>query len=50
MIEVPLKIHNELRNKDNNIIFKAGFVGYDKNDNNEVFPIQGWLTSKFIIK
>ena len=22
--------------------FKVGFAGCDKNENNEVFPVQGW--------
>ena len=25
--------------------YKVGFVGCDQNENNQVFPIQGWIVS-----
>ena len=46
MIEVPFKIINTLNKKEYDMKFKVGFVGCDKNENNEVFPVQGWLASQ----
>ena len=43
MVNVPFKLHDELKNKDYDMNFKAGFAGCDKNDKDEVFPVQGWL-------
>ena len=45
MIEVPFNVHNIMTSKDYKMKFKVGFVGCDKNEKNEVFPVQGWLAS-----
>ena len=26
--------------------YKVGFIGCDKNEKNEIFPVQGWIVSK----
>ena len=45
MIEVPFNVHNIMTSKDYKMKSKVGFVGCDKNEKNEVFPVQGWLAS-----
>ena len=25
--------------------YKVGFIGYDQNEKNEVYPVQGWVVS-----
>ena len=42
IIEVPFKLFDEIKKVEYDMNFKAGFVGCDKNENNEVFPFQGW--------
>ena len=42
IIEVPFKLLITTKNIEYDMNFKAGFAGCDKNENNEVFPVQGW--------
>ena len=41
MIKVPFKIIDEVNQKDYNAKYEVGFIGYDKNEKNEVFPVEG---------
>ena len=45
MIRVPFKIIDEVNHKEFNGKFEAGFIGCDKNEKNEVFPVKGWVFS-----
>ena len=46
MLIVPFKIIEELNgNKEYLMKYKVGFAGCDKNEKNEVFPVQGWIVS-----
>ena len=42
IIEIPFKLFDQIKKVEYDLNFKAGFAGCDKNENNEVFPIQGW--------
>ena len=42
IIEVPFKIIDTVKKIEYDMNFNAGFAGCDKNENNEVFPVQGW--------
>ena len=45
MIRVPFKIIDQVNHKEFNGKFEAGFIGCDKNEKNEVFPVKGWVFS-----
>ena len=45
MLIVPFTIVDLVHNKTYLMKYKVGFVGCDKNDKNEVFPVQGWFVS-----
>ena len=42
IIEVPFELVDKVKNIKYHMNFKVGFAGCDKNENNEVFPVQGW--------
>ena len=39
MIKVPFKIIDEVHQKEYNAKYEVGFIGCDKNEKNEVFPV-----------
>ena len=46
MLIVPFKIIEALNNNKEYLMkYKVGFVGCDKNEKNEVYPVQGWIVS-----
>ena len=45
MLIVPITIKEIVYNNTYLMKFKAGFVGCDQNNENEVFPVQGWFIS-----
>ena len=45
MIKVPFKIIDEVHQKEYNAKYEVGFIGCDKNEKNEVFPVEGWIFS-----
>ena len=45
MVKVPVKIIDKVNNKEFNGKYEVGFIGCDKNDKNEVFPVKGWIFS-----
>ena len=46
MLVVPFKIIDEADgNKEYLMKYKVGFIGCDKNEKNEIFPVQGWIVS-----
>ena len=45
MIKVPIKIIDEVNQKEYQAKYEVGFIGCDKNENNEVFPVEGWIFS-----
>ena len=42
---VPFTIKDINLDKEINMKYKVGFIGCDQNEENEVFPIQGWIVS-----
>jgi ubiquitin-protein ligase len=42
IIEVPFELLDKVKNIKYHMNFKVGFAGCDKNEKNEVFPVQGW--------
>ena len=45
MLIVPFKIMDDVHKKEYLMKYKVGFVGCEKNDKNEVYPVQGWIVS-----
>ena len=45
MLIVPFTIEDEVHKIKYEMKYKVGFVGCDQNENNQVFPIQGWIVS-----
>ena len=45
MIRVPIKIIDQVNKKEFNGKYEVGFIGCDKNEKNEVFPVKGWIFS-----
>ena len=45
MLIVPFTIEDEVHKLKYEMKYKVGFVGCDQNENNQVFPIQGWIVS-----
>ena len=45
MIKVPFKIIDEVNQKEYDAKYEVGFIGCDKNEKNEVFPVEGWIFS-----
>ena len=45
MIKVPIKIIDEVNEKEYDAKYEVGFIGCDKNEKNEVFPVEGWIFS-----
>ena len=45
IVPFKLSIGNWIFKKEYNMEYKVGFIGCDQNEQNEVFPIQGWLVS-----
>ena len=45
MIKVPFKIIDEVHQKEYNAKYEVGFIGWDKNEKNEVFPVEGQVFS-----
>ena len=43
MIKVPIKIIDEVNKKEYDAKYEVGFIGCDKNEKNEVFPVEGWI-------
>ena len=42
---VPFTIKDINSEKEYKMKYKVGFIGCDQNEENEVFPIQGWIVS-----
>ena len=45
MLIVSFTVEDLVQKKTYLMKYKVGFVGCDKNEKNEVFPVQGWLVS-----
>ena len=45
MLIVPFTIKDLVHNKTYLMKYEVGFVGCEKNEKNEVYPVQGWLVS-----
>ena len=45
MLIVPFTVEDLVHKKTYLMKYKVGFVGCDKNEKNEVFPVQGWFVS-----
>ena len=45
MLIVPFTIEDEVHKLKYEMKYKVGFVGCEQNENNQVFPIQGWIVS-----
>ena len=45
MLVVPFKIYNLKNNKNDEMKFYVGFFGCGMNNENEVYPVSGWLVS-----
>ena len=45
MLIVPFLIKDEVHNKEYKMKYNVGFIGCDQNNNNEVFPVIGWIVS-----
>ena len=45
MIKVPIKIIDQINKKEFNAKYEVGFIGCDKNEKNEIFPVKGWVFS-----
>ena len=45
MIKVPVKIIDQINKKEFNAKYEVGFIGCDKNEKNEIFPVKGWVFS-----
>ena len=45
MVKVPVKIIDKVNQKEFNGKYEVGFIGCDKNEKNEVFPVKGWIFS-----
>ena len=45
MLIVPFTIEDEVHKLKYEMKYKVGFVGCAQNENNQVFPIQGWIVS-----
>ena len=45
MRRVPIKIIDQVNKKEFNGKYEVGFIGCDKNEKNEVFPVKGWIFS-----
>ena len=44
MLDVPFKII-DANQKEYLMKYRVGFIGCDKNEQNEVFPVTGWIVS-----
>ena len=45
-LTVPFKIVDELNNNKENLMkYEVGFIGCDKNEKYEIYPVQGWIVS-----
>ena len=42
---VPFTIEHINKKKKYNMKYKVGFFGCNQNEENEVFPVQGWIVS-----
>jgi len=47
MLIVPFIIDDIVHKKQYSMKYKVGFIGCDKNEKDEVFPVQGWLVSPY---
>ena len=47
MLIVPFTIIEEITGKEYSMKYKVGFIGCDQNKEKEVYPVQGWLVSKY---
>ena len=45
MIKIPVKIIDEINKKEFDAKYEVGFIGCDKNEKNEIFPVKGWIFS-----
>ena len=45
MIKIPIKIIDEINKKEFDAKYEVGFIGCDKNEKNEIFPVKGWVFS-----
>ena len=46
MLIVPFKMKIEIPSQVKLMKYKVGFIGCDKNEKNEVYPVQGWIVSE----
>ena len=47
MFSVPFTIKEIMNQKTYEMNFNVGFIGCDRNEKNEVFPVQSWVVSEF---
>ena len=45
MINIPIDIVDDIHGKTYERKYSFGFIGYDQNKNNEVFPVTGRIVS-----